>query len=112
MSIVGKKKEESCQYNQNCEIDETKISDECDDVTGVRTIKHKIVKPSLGNGKTCDDMGFLFSTAKYPESNSSKVDTDMITIETTCPISKDCDIDWTTKITTEDKKQGVGVDEF
>ena len=112
MSIVGKKKEESCQYNQNCEIDEVKISDECDDVTGIRTIKHKIMKTSLGNGKTCDDMGLLFSSEKYPESNSVKVENDMITINASCPVSKDCEIDWITKEISEDKVQGIAMETY
>ena len=70
------------------------------------------MKTSLGNGKTCDDTGLLFSSEKYPESNSVKVENDMITINASCPVSKDCEIDWITKEISEDKVQGIAMETY
>jgi len=111
-SLIGKKKVETCTYNQDCIIDKTVVSDECDDITGVRLIKHKIKQPSVGNGKSCEEQSTDFGFKNYPTSKKIEYDSinSMINIETECPVSKDCIIDWTKKTNYIDKQKGLSVD--
>ena len=46
------------------------------------------------------------------DQNFVKYMNDIVEIELSCPVSKDCEIDWTTKERTEDKVQGIAVDKY
>jgi hypothetical protein len=86
---------EECNKNQDCKFKLTPILDNCNADTGIRTIKYIVDIPQNGNGLTCELVGKLLGKqyTNFDEDISYDGSTQILTVNTTCDISQDCDID-------------------
>ncbi len=103
---------EKCKVDQDCSINSTPIKDECNDVTGERTIIFSIDKLQNGNGLNCLDVGKLM--AKKYDISENKVSYDdakkQLTFKGNCLLSKDCILSDNPIDSVEDLNQGITVD--
>ncbi len=103
---------EKCKVDQDCSINSTPIKDECNDVTGERTIIFSIDKLQNGNGLNCLDVGKLMAK-KYDisEKNVSYNDSKkQLTFKGNCLLSKNCVLSENPIDSISDLKQGLTVD--
>ncbi len=99
-SIIGTKRLDDCTFNQSCTINQDAVSDNCNDTTGIRKIKHTIQLPALGQGESCIDASRNFVLNKYGNKVSYEFDekNNEINIEMRCEKSENCEIDFDKKL--------------
>jgi hypothetical protein len=81
---------ENCNTNQDCTF--KSLSDDCDDVEGIRTLKFIKDNSQSGNGRDCETMGNELSN-EYENVSSVNYSNNILTIKSSCEISSDCKVE-------------------
>lgn len=81
---------ESCNETQDCTF--KKLSDDCDDIQGIRTLKFIKDNSQSGNGKDCETVGNDLSN-EYENVSSVNYSNNILTVKSSCEISSDCKVE-------------------
>lgn len=81
---------ENCNTNQDCTF--KSLSDECDDIQGIRTLKFIKDNSQSGNGKDCESIGNELAN-NYENVSSVNYLNNILTVNSSCEISSDCKVE-------------------